>query len=89
MMSEMAMFQQLLLLIRQRMPYLAEKSGLARRQVAKIRACFGEAQSAVRPAAHFIRIVFILTVVFPEADRTDFVVPSTVQGLETAAWASI
>jgi hypothetical protein len=88
-MSVMAILQQLLPLIRQRMPYLVEKSGLARRHLAKIRACFGEAQSAVRSAAYFIRIMFILTVVFPEADRTDFVVPSTVQGLEPAAWASI
>jgi hypothetical protein len=88
-MSAIAMFQQLLPLIRKRIPYLVEKSGFAGRQVAEIRACFGEAQSTVRSAAHFIRIVFILTVVFPEADRTDFVVPSTVQGLEPAARASI
>ena len=71
------------------MPYFVEKSGVARRQVTKIRACFRGAQNAVRSAAHFIRIVFVLTVVFPEADRTDFVMPSTIQGLEPAAWASI
>jgi hypothetical protein len=33
--------------------------------------------------------MFILTVIFPEADRTDFVVPSTAQGLESTAWAWI
>jgi hypothetical protein len=55
----------------------------------KSRACFGEAQSAVRSTAYFIRIMFTLTVIFPEADKTDFVVPSTVQGLQPAAWASI
>lgn len=85
----MGIFQQLAPLIRQRMPYLVEKLGLARRQFAKIRACFGEAQSTVRSTAYFIRITLILAVVLPEADRADFVVPSTVQGLEPAAWASI
>jgi hypothetical protein len=82
-------FHQLLPLIRQRAPYLVDKSCLARRQVAKIRARIGEAQSAVRPSAYFISIMFILTVIFPEAHGADFVVPSTVQGLERAAWTSI
>jgi hypothetical protein len=85
----MAIFHQLLPLIRQRTPYFSEKSGLARLQVAKIRACIGEAQSVVRPTAYFTSIVFILTVIFPEADRTDFVLPSPMQSLEAAAWASI
>jgi len=83
------MLRQLLLFLRQRTPYVVEESGLARAQVTKIRACFGEAQSAVRPTAYFIRIVVILTVIFPEANWTDFVMPSPVQGLELAAWASI
>jgi hypothetical protein len=83
------MFRQLLLLVRQRRPYLVEESGLACAQVAKIRARFGETQNAVRPTTDFIRIMVILTVVFPKANGTDFVVRSPIQSLEPAAWALI
>ena len=71
------------------MSYLVEESDFARAQVTKIRARFGEAQSAVRPAAYFIGIMVILAVIFPEANRADFVMSSPVQGLEPATRAFI
>jgi len=48
-------YRQLLLFVSQRTPYLVENSGLARAQVGKISACFGEAQGAVRRTPYFLR----------------------------------
>jgi hypothetical protein len=77
-MRVIAIVRQLLLFVPKRTPYHVEDSGLARAQVAKIRTCFGEAQRAIRPTAYFVRIMVILTIIFPEADRTDFIMPSPV-----------
>tara|TARA_B100000749_G_C18161376_1_gene356024 strand:+ start:274 stop:486 length:213 start_codon:yes stop_codon:yes gene_type:complete len=43
----------------------------------------------VRSAAHFVGVMFILTIVFPETDGADFEPSTFVQCPELATWASI
>jgi hypothetical protein len=47
-----------------------------------------KAQAAVRTAQDALRVRLILTVVLPIANAADFVLPTTMQGLEFAAGAS-
>ena len=51
----------------------------------KIFLCLAKTQGSIRAAAHFLRVVFILPVIFPPTDRTHFETTSTMKGLEFAA----
>ena len=48
----------------------------------------GKAQIAIRPAEHFICVILVLAVVFPEANSADLIAASFAKRLEATARAS-
>ena len=47
-----------------------------------------KAQIAIGPAEHFVCVIIVLPVVFPEADGADFIAATLAERLESAARAS-
>jgi hypothetical protein len=55
----------------------------------KIGLRLAEAEMIIRSAPDHFSIVFVLAVIMPKADLTDFVLPASTKGFEFATWASI
>jgi hypothetical protein len=48
-----------------------------------------KAEMIIRSTPDYFGIVFILPVITPKADFTDFILPAAVKSFEFAAWASV
>jgi hypothetical protein len=73
----------------QRLPRIAYEAFFTCPEVLEIILRLTQAQCPVRSTPDLVNVVFVLTVVFPPADRTYLESSPAMQGLEFAAWTSI
>jgi hypothetical protein len=64
-----------------------DESLLTRPELPIVGPCFGETQAAVWATQNHIRILVVLAVIFPVADRADIVMGTTIECKTTAARA--
>lgn len=62
-----------LILVRKRLPDVRQVPSINGPERSKIVPCFAQAQRAIGTTPHFVGIVIVLAVIFPEANRTDLV----------------
>src|SRR5262249_42087123 len=77
------------LLFRKRITHVRDSAPFAGSKGGEISPGLVEAQTSVRTAANLIGVMLVLTVVLPEADRTDLIHASLIEGEISAARAGI
>jgi hypothetical protein len=66
-----------------------QASLIARPVLGEVPACIEQAEIPVRAAAHSVRVVIVLPIVFPEAHRAELVVSPRFQRQVPAAWTGV